>query len=145
MSSNLVIKSKDGRANILEKIKGEFNEAVKETAKNALELWDSIKSDFIIIKDKYPVEVRLPITPQEYEEYSKYNIRRSGPDIASFDIPIYVISYNNEWIGNNYRDYEVFIITPYINEKITDELIKWAAEITSAESLEKELEEETID
>ncbi|MCS7365785.1 MAG: DUF2286 domain-containing protein [archaeon GB-1867-035] len=138
MSLNLIIKSKEGEAEVLEKIKGEFNEAVKEAAKKALELWDLTKSDFIIIKDKYPVEVKLPITPQEYEEYSKYNIRRSGPNIASFDLPIYVISYNNEWIGNDYRDYEVFIIAPYVNEKIISELVKWAAEITSTETLEKE-------
>lgn len=138
MSLNLIIKSKEGEAEVLEKIKGEFNEAVKEAAKKALELWDLAKSDFIIIKDKYPVEVKLPITPQEYEEYSKYNIRRSGPNIASFDLPIYVISYNNEWIGNDYRDYEVFIIAPYVNKKITSELVKWAAEITSTETLEEE-------
>jgi len=138
LSLNLIIKSKEGEAEVLEKIKGEFNEAVKEAAKKALELWDLTKSDFIIIKDKYPVEVKLPITPQEYEEYSKYNIRRSGPNIASFDLPIYVISYNNEWIGNDYRDYEVFIIAPYVNEKIISELVKWAAEITSTETLEKE-------
>lgn len=137
MNQSLIIRSKEGKAEVIEKIKGKFSEAVKEAAKRALELWDLTRSDFIIIKDKYPVEVKLPITPQEYEEYSKYNIRRSGPNTASFNLPIYVISYNNEWIGNDYRDYEVYVVAPFVNEKITNEIIKWAAEITIQESEEE--------
>lgn len=137
MNQSLIIRSKEGKAEVIEKIKGKFSEAVKEAAKRALELWDLTRSDFIIIKDKYPVEVKLPITPQEYEEYSKYNIRRSGPNTASFNLPIYVISYNNEWIGNDYRDYEVYVVAPFVNEKITNEIVKWAAEITIQESEEE--------
>lgn len=134
MNISLIIRSKMGRAEVLEKMEKEFDEAVKEAAKKALNLWNLTKSDFIIIKDKYPVEVKLPITPKEYEIYSKYNIRKSGSNVASFELPIYVISYNNEWVGNDYRDYEVFVVVPFINDKITDELVKWAEEITSTEN-----------
>ncbi|RLE50926.1 MAG: DUF2286 domain-containing protein [Candidatus Methanomethylicota archaeon] len=135
----LVIISERGKASITEEVEGELHEVVKQAARKALELWDLTKSDFIIIRDKYPVELKLPITKEEYELYSKYNLRRSGPGVATFDLPLYIISYDNEWIENNYKDYKVIVVVPKVGDKIAEELVNWAAEITLEEA---EFEEE---
>jgi len=137
--SVLIITSEKGKASVEEEVKGKLHEVVRKAARKALELWDLTKSDFIIIRDKYPVELKLPITKEEYEIYSKYNLRRAGPRVATFDLPVYIISYDNEWIHENYKDYRVLVVVPKVDEKITEELINWAAEITLEEA---EFEEE---
>ena len=65
-----VIASENGKAKILEEHEGNISEIVRHIARKALEIWDNEKSDFIIIRDRYPVEINLPITKDEYEVYS---------------------------------------------------------------------------
>ncbi len=133
-----VISSEKGKASIIERYEGKLNEIVRNVAKKALEIWDLNRSDFIIIRDKYPVEVNLPITKEEYEIYSKYNLRRTSSKTASFELPVYIISYDNEWAEENYKDYKVLVVVPDVGENIMKEVVNWAAEMT----LEKELIEE---
>ncbi len=125
-----VIASENGKAKILEEHEGNISEIVRHIARKALEIWDNEKSDFIIIRDRYPVEINLPITKDEYEVYSKYNLRRTSSKTALFELPVYIISYDNEWREENYKDYKVLIVVPNVGDNIIKEIINWAAEMT---------------
>ena len=129
----IIIISEEGNAKLHEEKELPLLEAVKETAKKALELWKLQRSDFIIIKDKYPVEIKLPITSEEYETYSKYNLQRTSPKTASFELPVYIISFDNEWLEKEYIDHKVFIVTISLNKELNKQIIEWSKDITSTE------------
>jgi len=130
-SKSIVILSKNGKAELYKEIMKNLGEAVKIAASEALTNWKTENSDFIIIRDRYPVEIQLPITKEEFELYSKFNLKRTGSKTAAFELPVYIISFNNEWVEEEYIDHEVYVVTLKISEKITQEIVEWASEITS--------------
>ena len=130
-SKSIVILSKNGKAELYKEIMKNLGEAVKIAASEALTNWKTENSDFIIIRDKYPVEIQLPITKEEFELYSKFNLKRTGSKTAAFELPVYIIAFDNEWVEEEYIDHEVYVVTLKISEKITQEIVEWASEITS--------------
>lgn len=141
---SIVILSENGNSKIYKEMDLDLDKAVKEIAKEAMELWDCKKSDFIIIKDSYPMEIKLPLTNEEYEVYSKLNIQRTQQKTIIVDLPVYIISFDNEWFNDGYKDNKVFIVTigaPF-REEAKKEIIDWCSEITSKETGEEEEEEE---
>ncbi len=102
--------------------KGKLEEIVKQVVVEVLELWKPEKSDLIVMRHEHDIEVNLPLTTDEYERYSKYNLRRSGQDKARFTVPLYVISYDNEWVGEDVVDNVIRIVAPYIDERVVKEL-----------------------
>jgi len=137
---SIVILSENGNSKIYKEMDLDLDKAVKEIAKEAMELWDCKKSDFIIIKDSYPMEIKLPLTNEEYEVYSKLNIQRTQQKTIIVDLPVYIISFDNEWFNDGYKDNKVFIVTigaPF-REEAKKEIIDWCSEITSKETGEEE-------
>jgi len=128
----IVILSEGGNAKIYKELDVELEEAVKEVAREAMELWDVKKSDFIIIRDNYPMELKLPLTSEEYEVYSKFNMQRTSQRTVIVELPVYVISFDNEWLDDGYKDNKVFIITvgSQLREEAKKEIIEWSGEMT---------------
>lgn len=128
----IVILSEGGNAKIYKELDVELEEAVKEAAKEAMELWDVKKSDFIIIRDNYPMELKLPLTSEEYDVYSKFNMQRTSQRTVIVELPVYVISFDNEWLDDEYKDNKVFIITvgSQLREEAKKEIIEWSGEMT---------------
>jgi len=128
----IVILSEGGNAKIYKELDVELEEAVKEVAREAMELWDVKKSDFIIIRDNYPMELKLPLTSEEYEVYSKFNMQRTSQRTVIVELPVYVISFDNEWFDDGYKDNKVFIITvgSQLREGAKKEIIEWSGEMT---------------
>jgi hypothetical protein len=140
---SIVILSENGNAKIYKEMDLDLDKAVREMAKEAMELWDSSKSDFIIIRDSYPMEIKLPLTNEEYEVYSKLSIQRTQQKTVIVELPIYVISFDNEWLDDEYKDNKVFIVTigaPF-REEAKKEIMDWCSEMTSKEAKEEEEEE----
>ena len=103
---------------------------VKDEAKKLIDLWEPSFSDFVIIKENYEISLSLPLTKEQFEKYSKFNIRRSREGYALVNIPVYIISYDNEWIEDDYLDKKVRIITYYVDEEYVEEIKSWAEQIT---------------
>ena len=122
-------------------VEGDLNKVLKDVVLKALELWDPQKSDLIIMRHKQEISVKLPISKEQYELYSQYNLKRKG-DYASFEIPVYLISFENEWINDSVFDSKIFIVAPYIDNYSMEKLEELAKNITTPEEEEKEYTEE---
>jgi hypothetical protein len=122
-------------------VDGDFNKVLKDIVIKALELWDPQKSDLIIMRHKQEINVKLPISKEQYELYSQYNLRRKG-DYAAFEIPVYLISFENEWIDDSIFDSKVFVVAPYIDDYCMEKVEELARSITTLEKEEESIEEE---
>ena len=141
----LIVHANEGKLLESKIIEGNLEDIVKEFAKKVLEKWDPLTSDFVIVRDKYEASVKLPLTKEQYKILSRFNLRRTGEGMASFDIPIYVISYENVWLGDDYLDKKIYLISVYVNEEIRKELENWAVEATKEKpSTTIELSEEEL-
>ncbi|MCS7139955.1 MAG: DUF2286 domain-containing protein [Candidatus Nezhaarchaeota archaeon] len=132
---SVLIHSDRGSIKRVIEIEGPLHEAVKKAAFEALQLWNPEASDFVVMRDNYVKTLKLPLTREEYEYYSKFELKRST-DKAEAIIPIYVASFNNEWRDTDYYDNEVFIIAPKLPSEDLEELKKRAMLATSEEQLE---------
>lgn len=135
----VIIRAKEG--NIVSKVreKGDLKEVVKKKVMEALSLWDVEKADFTVIRDpQYPISVKLPITKEQYEIYSKYNMSRTSEGTVVFHVPVYIISFDNEYTDENYIDKEVFVVAPALDEKAEEALLELALQTTSPEEEEEE-------
>ncbi len=150
----LVIRAEDGRVvqSIIEE--GKIEDVVKNYARRALNEWEPIYSDFVVLRDKYEVRLKLPISPEQFEKFSKYGLERTPDGYAVFSITIYTISFDNFWIEGSYQDRKMYLIAPYVDENIKRELEEAAAgstliqqtamstgEVDFSELEEEELEE----
>ncbi len=148
----LVIRAEDGRVvqSIIEE--GKIEDIVKNYARRALNEWEPIYSDFVVLRDKYEVRLKLPISPEQFEKFSKYGLERTPDGYAVFSITIYTISFDNFWIEGSYQDRKMYLIAPYVDENIKKELEEAAAGSTLIQQttmgseadfseLEEELEE----
>ncbi|HIQ02830.1 MAG TPA: DUF2286 domain-containing protein [Desulfurococcales archaeon] len=141
----LIIHAEEGKVKESKIVKGEINSILKEIVKKTTELWDPDKSDFVVIRDKYEVSLKLPLTREQYEKYSKYNLRRTSDGYAVFDIPVYVVSYDNEWQGDDYYDRRIYLISLYINEDVKRDLENWAIDSTTKKSSSELLDLEDLE
>ncbi len=121
-------------------VEGEITEVVKNVVTKALNLWNPEASDLVVMRHRQEIQVKLPITKEQYERYSKFGLRRAG-DKAVFEVPVYVVSYENEWVGEDLVDTKVFIIAPLVDEIVSREIENLAKMITTVPS-EEESEEE---
>ncbi|MEM2136692.1 MAG: DUF2286 domain-containing protein [Candidatus Methanomethylicia archaeon] len=136
---SIIILSEEGNVSIHREIESSLEEAVKEAAKEAMEKWNIKSSDFIIIRDVYPMEIPLPLSSEEYNVYSKFTIERTQQKTVIVELPVYIISFDNEWLEEGYKDHKVFIVTieaPF-REEVNNEILEWCKEMTT-ETIEKE-------
>ncbi|RLF12186.1 MAG: DUF2286 domain-containing protein [Thermoprotei archaeon] len=127
----IVARSRQGKVEEVKVLEAEVKEVIKNVVLKALEMWDMESSDFIVMRDRYTATVKLPLTKEQYEEYSKYELRRLSGNEAEVRIPIYVVSFNNEWRGDDYVDREVFVVAPYINDHQLEDVKELASNATA--------------
>lgn len=132
---SILIHSERGNIKRVVEIEGSLYEAVKKAAFEALQLWNPETSDFVVMKDSYTKTLKLPLSKEEYEFYSRFELRRSSKE-AEAVIPIYIASFNNEWRETDYYDNEIFIIAPKLPPEDLEELKRRAMIATSEEQLE---------
>ena len=141
----LIIRAEEGKVRESKVVKGEITSILKEIVKKTAELWDPDSSDFVVIKDKYEVSLKLPLSREEYERYSRFNLRRTSDGYAVFDIPVYVVSFDNEWQGDDYYDRKIYLISLYVNEDVRRDLESWAIDSTTKKSSSELIELEELE
>lgn len=138
----LIVRSEYGEIKEQQVVEGTLDKTLKDVVIKALELWNPQRSDLVVVRHKHEINVNLPITREQYELYSQFNLKRFG-DKAVFEIPIYIISFENEWVEDRIRDSRVFVVAPYVDDVTSNRIIELSKNITSEEELEEEeLEEE---
>jgi len=136
----LILRAEYGEVKEKNVVEGEISSILKDVVKKALELWDPKKSDLIVMRHSHEMQVKLPISKEQYLLYSKFNLRRQG-DKAVFEIPLYVISFENQWMGEELIDSKVFIVAPYVDDYTEQELKRLAQSITLGKEKEESNEE----
>jgi len=145
LSKTLVLRSREGSLVSKTTVDSEITQAVRKIVADAVSLWAIETSDFIVIRDLYPVSVKLPISKEQYDLYSKYDMSRTTNGSVMFNVPVYVISFDNEWQEDDYVDREVIVVAPVVDEKVEEIITELAIEATKpkeAEDAEEEPEED---
>lgn len=136
----VIVRIEQGKVVDKEVVKGEIKDVVRNFAKKLLDEWDVETSDFIVLRDNYTISLKVPISKEIFEKLRKYNIRRVG-DKAEAIIPIYEITYSNRWTEETFQTDKFIVILPYINDKITDEVINAVIQTLSQEEEAETFEE----
>jgi hypothetical protein len=144
----VIVRAKEGKLVSKTKQAGDIKEVVKRQVVEALSLWPADRADFTVIRDhQYPVSVKLPISKEQYDLYSKYDMTRTSNGSIMFHVPVYIISFDNEYQNDNYIDKEVLVVAPAIDQKAEEAIVELAVESTKPappqeESIEEGEEEE---
>jgi len=139
----LVVRVEEGK--IVEKkvIPKKLDVTLREVILGVLNEWNPETSDLLVIRHRQEFTVRLPLSKEQYLKYSKFNLRRVE-NMAVFEVPLYVISFENRNIDDKLQDTKVYIVAPYIDDFVSDQIAKLGIDITTAveEEEETEIEEE---
>jgi len=127
----IILHSEDGDLTQVDEVKGNVYDVVKKVVAKALEKWEPRFSDFVVVKDEYEVSLKLPLTPEQYKKYYKYGLQKTSDGHAVFKIPVFMVSYENQWMGGDYKDRRVYVVTIYVDEDVMREVKEWAAQATS--------------
>ncbi|WP_338600654.1 DUF2286 domain-containing protein [Sulfolobus tengchongensis] len=139
----LVIKSENGKVTSEKIAEGEISKVLRDVAKEALEEWNEMTSDFIIMRDTQEVRIPLPLKPDVYEAIKTFLVGKDKKE-AIAKIPVYIISYENEWKESDFQDKKIYVISYYINDEIKKDVLADAAQMTS-EQKQEEAEEEDLE
>jgi hypothetical protein len=138
----LIVRAKEGNLVSKNMVEGDFKEVVKKTVVDALSLWLLDSADFTVIRDpQYPVTAKSPITKEQYDLYSKYDLQRATNESVMFYLPVYIISFDNAYLEDNYMDKEVLVVAPHVDQVSEQVIVELALESTKPPSEEKEAEE----
>jgi hypothetical protein len=55
-----------------------------------------------------------------------------------FNVPVYIISFDNVYLEDTYVDREVLVVAPYVDKVAEDHIVELALESTRPPSEEKE-------
>jgi hypothetical protein len=135
----LVVKAVRGGNVESELVEKRFSVVVKEVAAKALEEWNPLKSDFTAIRDDRDVEIDLPLDPKLYDLLKNLDLTKVSEDKAVFTLPVFVISYDSEWISTEeYVDNKVYVVSIYVNDEIKELVEQVAKDLVSKEPGEEE-------
>lgn len=138
----LIVRAKEGNLVSKNMVEGDFKEVVKKTVVDALSLWLLDSADFTVIRDpQYPITAKAPITKEQYDLYSKYDLQRTTNGSVMFYLPVYIISFDNVYLEDNYMDREVLVVAPHVDSVAEQHIVELALESTKPPSEEKEAEE----
>lgn len=112
-------------------VEDELEEVVKKVVVEVLPKWSPKTSDLIAMKYEHEITLKLPLSKELYEVLSKYGLSRKSSSEVIARLPVYVISYENRWVGEDLIDEKVYVISPYINDEIKNDVELLAIDLTS--------------
>ncbi|KUO91665.1 MAG: DUF2286 domain-containing protein [Thermocladium sp.] len=137
MSESVIIYVENNNIAKKEVLKGDVSTVVKDLAKKLIEEWDPNASDFIILKDQYPVKLPLPLSKELMDKLSSFDIKRVGNE-AEASLPVYEITYSNKWEEETFKAERLIVISPLINDEITTQITDAVINALNEESEESE-------
>ena len=130
----IVLYSEDGEITKKEMVEGDLQSELRNKVVEVLKEWKPLRSDLIVMKEKHRITLNLPLSKELYDTLSKFGLRKVSSNEVEAAVPVFVISYDNVWVGDNVRDMRVVVIAPYVNEEFTKEVEELAKGVTSFES-----------
>jgi hypothetical protein len=135
------IRAERGRVVETNVVEDKIENVVKEAAREALEEWDPSVSEFVVLKDVEEVTIKLPLPKELEEELKKFDLKKKSEEEATIRYPYYTISFDNRKVGDDYIEYKIIIVAPYINDDFTAWLETLATEIASEKEGPQGIEE----
>ncbi|MEN2999957.1 MAG: DUF2286 domain-containing protein [Acidilobaceae archaeon] len=132
IASVLIVRAERGRVVSSEVYDGDLSSFVRAYVIKAAEEWDPARSDFIALKDEREAEVDnlSAAAIRELERVGGRGIR--GRNSFKVVFPVFTISFDNSMLSEKeYVENKIYLIAPYINEELKEQLEIEAAEITS--------------
>lgn len=134
--ATLIVRSKEGSIVSKTTQQGDIKDVIRKIVADTVSCWSPDKSDFIVIKDNTPIQIKLPISNEQYETYSKYDMQRSSGGSIIINLPIYIISFDNEWQEEAYVDKEVLVVAPMLDAAVEEKVAELAVESTKPNAAE---------
>ncbi|HDD25887.1 MAG TPA: DUF2286 domain-containing protein, partial [Acidilobales archaeon] len=106
----LILNSDRGKLVRSEIIRGRLEEVLKKLLLDVIDEWSPNNSDLIVMRQVHEVRIKLPLTKELYDKLVRYNLRKANPNEAVAEIPIYIISYDNMWVGEDVYDNKVYVV-----------------------------------
>jgi hypothetical protein len=128
----LVIRSEEGKITKEEVVEGELPLITKKYAEEAFAEWDPGSSDFTVLRGKYELRFKLPIDPDLLDVIEELNLdKRIELNELVVEVPLITISFDNEWVGDNYYEKKMYVIVPHLgSEEVMQEIKNYAREAT---------------
>jgi hypothetical protein len=133
----VILKSENGKITSETFVDDNIGNVVRSVASQALKEWNENTSDFVIMKDMQEVRIPMPLKEETYEKLKNLLVGREGSN-AIAKIPIYIISFENEWSNDNFVDKKVYIVSYYINDDNKKELEEYAQDLTQQDGKRNE-------
>ncbi|WP_188596757.1 DUF2286 domain-containing protein [Thermocladium modestius] len=121
LSESIIIYVENNNVSKKETAKGDTASVVKDLAKKLIEEWDPNASDFIVLKDQYPIKLPLPLSKELMDKLSRFDIKRVGNE-AEASLPVYEITYSNKWEEETFKAERLIVISPFINDEVTTQI-----------------------
>ncbi len=122
-------------------IDDEIENVIKDVAREALEEWDPKLSEFVVLRDEEEITIKLPLPDNILNILKNFKFKKKSEKEATIIYPYYTISFDNRKVNNDYIEYKVIIVAPYINDDFTAWLETLAAEIVSEREPPQGIEE----
>ena len=128
----VVLLSVEGNIESKEIVEGEVDKIVKDVATKALSMWDPSSSDFTVIRSYLELRYKLPINPELYDKLLELNleVEKIGNTEIAVKLPVYTISFDNQWLEDAYIDRRMYIVAPVLDDESLDQLIEYAKDAT---------------
>lgn len=111
-------------------VEDELEDVVKKVVVEVLPKWSPKTSDLIAMRYEHEITLKLPLSEELYKALSKYRLSRKSSSEVVARLPVYVISYENRWVGEDLIDEKVYVISPYINDEIKNDVELLAIDLT---------------
>jgi hypothetical protein len=127
----LVIRSEEGKIVESKVIDSDLAELVKSITQKALDEWNPASSDFTVLRAKYEIRYKLPIKPElvDIARDLGLDMMREGNELI-VQVPIYTISFDNEWMDDSYTDRKMYIVALYLDDEGRKQIEEYAVETT---------------
>lgn len=130
MARIIVVRAEHGEVRESRIVDGDFQTVVRDVARRALEEWDPLASDFIVLKDVREIELEAPMG--ELAELGNIVELEVSEEGVRARFPVVTISFDNRMVSEDkYEEHKVYILAPYVSEELKTVVEAEAAEITS--------------
>ncbi len=129
----LVIRAEHGKVTESLVVDGDLYGVAKEYAGKALEEWDPVNSDFIVLRDVREIRLKLPLDPQLFDTLRNLGVplRKEGGEAVA-EVPFILISFDNVMLGENeYQENKIYVISLYLGDEVKLMFEADAADLTS--------------
>ena len=129
----LVVRSEEGRIVSSEVVEKNLEEVAKDVARRALEEWSPGSSDFTVLRAKYEIRYKIPLSNPDIVDIVRelgLEAMREGQEFFVVQVPVYTISFDNAWMGDAYHDKKMYIVALYLDEESKRQIEEYAVEAT---------------